>query len=124
MIAEFMATVALAAPPPVEHPGETKPRPLISHVCDRSCRQRRYMRRVVRPYRATLLRIASCESGRRWHISTGNGFHGGLQFTASSWWAVGGSGYAHQASRLEQLYRAVLLMRLQGWGAWPVCRWA
>lgn len=76
---------------------------------------------AVRPHRARLMRIAACESGRRWHIATGNGFYGGLQFTLSSWHAAGGSGYPHHHTRLEQLYRAVRLMRLQGWGAWPVC---
>lgn len=79
------------------------------------------MVRVVAPYRARFLLVASCESGRRWHIATGNGFYGGLQFTLSSWWAVGGRGYPHQASQLEQLYRGVRLLHLQGWGAWPNC---
>lgn len=79
---------------------------------------------VVRPYRARLLRMAGCESGGRWSIATGNGFYGGLQFTLSSWRAVGGRGYPHHASRLEQMYRAVRLMRVQGWGAWPVCQYA
>jgi len=78
---------------------------------------------VVRPYRAHLDQIAACESGSRWHIATGNGFYGGLQFTLSSWRAVGGRGYPHWWSRLEQMYRAVLLERRQGWGAWPVCAW-
>jgi hypothetical protein len=78
-------------------------------------------RRVVRPYRWTLKRIAWCESTGRWHIATGNGFYGGLQFTLSSWRAVGGRGYPHYASKLEQMFRAVRLMRLQGWGAWPNC---
>ena len=123
MIPELVTAVAIAMPggEPL-HVTETKV--YRSHVCGRECRQRRRWRRVVRPYRATLLRIASCESGRRWHIATGNGYYGGLQFTASSWWAVGGAGYAHNASALEQMFRAVLLMRRQGWGAWPVCRWA
>jgi len=76
---------------------------------------------VVRPYRAWLERVAHCESGGRWHINTGNGFYGGLQFTLSSWRAVGGSGYPHQATKLEQMYRAVRLLRIQGRGAWPVC---
>jgi hypothetical protein len=76
---------------------------------------------VVRPYRARLLRIARCESGSRWHIATGNGFYGGLQFTAGSWHAVGGRGLPHWHTRLEQMYRAVRLKRMQGWGAWPVC---
>jgi hypothetical protein len=79
---------------------------------------------VVRPYRSRLLRIASCESGRRWHIATGNGFYGGLQVLPSTWRAVGGRGYPHQASRLEQMYRAVKIMRMQGWGAWPHCQYA
>lgn len=78
-------------------------------------------RQVVAPHRGWLLRVASCESGRRWHIATGNGFYGGLQFTLSSWHAVGGRGYPHHHGRLEQMYRAVKLLRLQGPGAWPVC---
>lgn len=78
---------------------------------------------VVAPYRSRLLRIARCESGSRWHIATGNGFFGGLQFTASSWRAVGGRGLPHWWSRLEQMYRAVRLMHAQGWNAWPVCAW-
>lgn len=76
---------------------------------------------VVRPYRARFERVAWCESRRRWHIATGNGFYGGLQFTLQSWRAVGGRGYPHWWSRLEQMYRAVRLLHLQGWAAWPVC---
>jgi hypothetical protein len=78
---------------------------------------------IVRPYRPRLLRIARCESTSRWHLNTGNGFYGGLQFTARSWQWVGGRGLPHWWSRLEQMYRAVLLKRRQGWGAWPVCAW-
>ena len=77
--------------------------------------------RVVRPYRAWLERTARCESGGRWYIATGNGFYGGLQFTLSSWRAVGGWGYPHNAGKLEQMYRGVRLLWLQGRGAWPVC---
>ena len=66
-------------------------------------------------------RIAACESGGNWSINTGNGFYGGLQFTLSSWQAVGGSGYPNQASREEQIARAEMLQARQGWGAWPVC---
>lgn len=76
---------------------------------------------AVRPHLAWLNRVAWCESNRRWHIATGNGFYGGLQFTLSSWRAVGGRGWPHQANPLEQMYRAVLLLRVQGTGAWPVC---
>ena len=69
-------------------------------------------------------RIAACESGGRWHIATGNGFYGGLQFTASTWRAYGGGRYAalaHQASRIQQIRIAERVQHGQGWGAWPVC---
>lgn len=66
-------------------------------------------------------RLAGCESGGNWSINTGNGYYGGLQFSLSSWRAVGGSGYPHQASREEQIARAEKLLDLQGWGAWPAC---
>jgi hypothetical protein len=77
--------------------------------------------RVVRPYNAKLERMAQCESTGRWYIATGNGFYGGLQFTLSTWWSVGGRGYPHRNSELEQKYRAVLLIRRAGYAPWPVC---
>ena len=77
--------------------------------------------RVVQPYNQKLERMASCESGGRWWINTGNGFYGGLQFTLGTWRSVGGRGYPHQNSELEQKYRAVLLIRRSGYGPWPVC---
>lgn len=80
-----------------------------------------HRRAVVRPFNAWLNQVAQCESGGRWHINTGNGYFGGLQFSLRSWRGVGGHGYPHQASRLEQKYRGVLLLRLQGRSAWPVC---
>jgi len=66
-------------------------------------------------------RLAACESGGNWAINTGNGYYGGLQFSLSSWRAVGGSGYPHQASKSEQIARAEMLKARQGWGAWPAC---
>lgn len=65
--------------------------------------------------------LAICESGGNWAINTGNGFYGGLQFTLSSWQAVGGSGLPSDASREEQIMRAERLLAIQGWGAWPAC---
>lgn len=65
--------------------------------------------------------IAACESGGNWAINTGNGFYGGVQFTLSSWQAVGGTGYPNQASKAEQIIRAKILQSRQGWGAWPAC---
>ena len=51
-------------------------------------------------------RIAQCESGGNWHINTGNGYYGGLQFDYSSWLANGGADFAPRAdlaSREEQI---------------------
>ena len=66
-------------------------------------------------------RIARCESGGRWHINTGNGYYGGLQFSLSTWRAYGGEGYPHKASREEQIRIAKKLQADAGWGAWPAC---
>ncbi|KUL21822.1 transglycosylase family protein [Streptomyces regalis] len=69
-------------------------------------------------------RIAQCESGGNWHINTGNGYYGGLQFAASTWRAYGGTAYAStadQASKDQQIAVATKVQRAQGWGAWPTC---
>jgi uncharacterized protein YabE (DUF348 family) len=66
-------------------------------------------------------KIAACESGGNWSISTGNGFYGGLQFTLSTWHAYGGSGMPNHASRAAQIAVAKRVQAAQGWGAWPAC---
>ena len=69
-------------------------------------------------------RIARCESGGDWHISTGNGYYGGLQFSASTWRAYGGTAYAptaDRASKDQQIAVATKVQRAQGWNAWPTC---
>ncbi|MBV2356582.1 LysM peptidoglycan-binding domain-containing protein [Streptomyces sp. J2-1] len=69
-------------------------------------------------------RIAQCESGGNWHINTGNGYYGGLQFSAGTWRAYGGTAYAptaDRASRSAQIAVATKVQGAQGWGAWPVC---
>jgi hypothetical protein len=82
---------------------------------------RRQWRAIVEPYREWMEKTAQCESGGNWSTNTGNGFYGGIQFTIESWNAVGGDGLPSDASKLEQMYRGVRLMRIQGKGAWPVC---
>jgi len=76
---------------------------------------------VVRPYNAKLERMAMCESTKRWHLNTGNGFYGGLQFDLSTWRSVRGRGYPHRNSRLEQKFRAVKLIKRRGYAPWPRC---
>ena len=69
-------------------------------------------------------RLAQCESGGRWHINTGNGYYGGLQFSRSTWRGFGGgkfARFAHRASKGEQIRVAERVRRAQGWGAWPSC---
>ena len=69
-------------------------------------------------------RLAQCESGGNWHINTGNGYYGGLQFSASTWNAFGGREFAptaNQATRTQQIYVAEKVLAQQGWGAWPAC---
>jgi resuscitation-promoting factor RpfB len=66
-------------------------------------------------------RLAQCEAGGNWSINTGNGYYGGLQFSAGSWHAMGGSGLPHQASRETQIAMGERLLAAQGWGAWPSC---
>lgn len=63
-------------------------------------------------------KIAQCESGGDWHINTGNGYYGGLQFSLQTWHSVGGEGRPDQASRAEQIKRAEILQKRSGWGQW------
>ncbi|MHB9861216.1 transglycosylase family protein [Streptomyces sp. YIM S03343] len=68
--------------------------------------------------------VAQCESGGNWAINTGNGYYGGLQFSASTWAAYGGTAYAptaNQASKAQQIAIAEKVLASQGKGAWPVC---
>jgi len=70
-------------------------------------------------------RIAQCESGGNWHINTGNGYYGGLQFAQSTWLANGGADFAARAdlaSREQQITVANRLYAksgLQPWGCKP-----
>jgi resuscitation-promoting factor RpfA len=69
-------------------------------------------------------RVAACESGGNWAINTGNGYHGGLQFSQGTWAAHGGGEFAtsaNQATRDQQIAVAERVLATQGRGAWPVC---
>ncbi|AYN40939.1 LysM peptidoglycan-binding domain-containing protein [Streptomyces dangxiongensis] len=68
--------------------------------------------------------VAQCESGGNWSINTGNGYYGGLQFSASTWAAYGGTQYAataDKAGKAQQIAVAEKVLAAQGKGAWPVC---
>ena len=69
-------------------------------------------------------RVAQCESGGNWAINTGNGYHGGLQFSPSTWTGHGGGKYAPsaaQATKAQQIEIAENVLANQGKGAWPSC---
>ncbi|WP_405657358.1 transglycosylase family protein [Streptomyces sp. RK9] len=69
-------------------------------------------------------RVAQCESGGNWSINTGNGYYGGVQFSASTWAAYGGTKYAataDKASKAQQIEIAEKVLAGQGKGAWPSC---
>lgn len=69
-------------------------------------------------------RVAQCESSGNWHINTGNGYYGGLQFVQSTWKGFGGLTYAARAdlaTKSQQIAVAQRVLAVQGPGAWPVC---
>ncbi|WP_375480812.1 transglycosylase family protein [uncultured Jatrophihabitans sp.] len=68
--------------------------------------------------------VAQCESGGNWHINTGNGYYGGLQFDSSTWLANGGGAYAPRAdlaTREQQIAIATKIYNSRGSSPWPVC---
>jgi len=67
-------------------------------------------------------RLAGCESGGNWHINTGNGYYGGLQFSLGTWHSYGGTGLPSDHSRETQIAIATKLRNASGgYGAWPAC---
>ena len=69
-------------------------------------------------------RVAACESGGNWHINTGNGYYGGLQFSDRTWDGFGGERYASRAdlaTKAQQITIAQKVLAVQGPGAWPTC---
>ncbi len=65
--------------------------------------------------------VVRCESGGRYHINTGNGYYGALQFDYGTWLGNGGgkvARYAHLAPKFAQDYIAWKLWRSRGWQPW------
>jgi resuscitation-promoting factor RpfE len=79
--------------------------------------------------RADWYATASCESGQRWSLNTGNGYWGGLQFSPSTWFSNGGGPFDGSGpfpySAADQIRVAENVLASQGPGAWPNCfHWA
>jgi len=80
----------------------------------------------VQPTDSVWDRLAQCESGGNWHINTGNGFFGGLQFAQPTWVAWSrqagvSAARADLATREEQIKVATLYQSRAGWNPWPAC---
>jgi hypothetical protein len=73
---------------------------------------------------STWERLAGCESGGNWHINTGNGYYGGLQFADGTWDGNGGGRFAPRAdlaTKSEQMLIAEKVLANSGWSPWPAC---
>lgn len=133
-VAALLATPPIVTAEPAAHRVGCRPCTYSPHNHRAALRARRHARRelahvrwylrrhnATRPYRAWLASTGACESGGNYATNTGNGFYGRYQFTLSSWRAAGGRGMPNLAPPLEQDFRAVRLLHIQGAGAWPVC---
>lgn len=71
-------------------------------------------------------KIAQCESGGNWHINSGNGYFGGVQFDTRTWLSAGGGQFAPRADLATKEQQIIIANRvyakrgLQPWG----CGWA
>ena len=66
-------------------------------------------------------KIAGCESSGNWHINTGNGYYGGLQFNNPTWLSNGGGAYAPRAdlaTREQQIAIADKVRAARGLEPW------
>jgi uncharacterized protein YabE (DUF348 family) len=66
-------------------------------------------------------KVAKCESGGNWHINTGNGYYGGLQFASATWLGHGGGQFAPRAdlaSREQQITVANRIYATSGLSQW------
>lgn len=64
--------------------------------------------------------IAECESGGDWHINTGNGYYGGLQFHHDTWIAYGGGRFAENA-HLTSRENQIAIASGMSLSHWPIC---
>lgn len=76
--------------------------------------------------------MADCESGQHtrsgpiagtanWHINTGNGYYGGLQFAQSTWANNGGLAYAPRADLATPEDQMTVADRIP-LSQWPICK--
>lgn len=95
----------------------------------RFCRWRRHRLMKIRPHVGWFLGpTGACESGTDHNLrhglratsSTGQ-YLGRYQFGQPDWYRAGGVGDPRNASWLEQAYRAVVWLYINGRSSWPNC---
>lgn len=67
--------------------------------------------------------LAQCESSGDWQSTVGI-YEGGLQFHPRTWDSTKPDSYpdaAYQATPQQQIHVAEIVLRKQGWKAWPSC---
>jgi hypothetical protein len=62
-----------------------------------------------------------CESSGNYAANTGNGYYGAYQFSLSTWWGLGFTGFPSAAPPAVQDRAAAELQARSGWGSWPSC---
>ncbi len=80
-----------------------------------------YVAALTAERRDTWNDMAQCESEGDWSKASGNGYYGGLQFSTTLWTEAGGEGLPSDASEDEQIMRADMVQKEQGWKPWPAC---
>ena len=99
---------------------------LVARVHRAAARERRHRLWLRPPASAVHLRgidwagIAACESGGRWHVHTGNGYWGGLQFSQDTWVRAGGLRFAARADLAFPAEQIRVAARLS-LSSWPIC---
>ena len=94
-----------------------------------ACHDRVYMKNTIRPYRENFLEpVGACESGGTRSLKTGlravspgGTYRGRYQFNYGAWRGAGGRGDPIDAGWLQQAYRAVRWLKINGRQSWPNC---
>lgn len=120
------------------HPGVPALAVQSATVQRRGCQTKSCVRRVrrkrklhyIKPYRTWFLGpVGACESGTGSHkltvglqaVSLGGRYRGRYQFGMPDWYRAGGGGDPINAGWLEQAYRAVRWLHINGRDSWPNC---
>ena len=109
---------ARAGPDAAHHGGAPPPPRRLPRHRPRRRPRPRSPRRATRTIPPPGIAWRQCEASGNWHINSGNGYYGGLQFSASTWRSVGGTGLPHENSREVQIEMGKRLQALgPGWSA-------